>query len=565
MARTVGDLINFQEYVTKTPLDHACFPAVQRMFSSLGSLEHINFVNTIRLKKLRACIMLSNGAAWNWLLTLVPNAIRDIVYNGPQPGTCIWLGNLVASIRDSMISGENERTFHPEDCGLILDLPRAVNIRLRSAYELPGEEDPYSWYLLFTRVISDIMEVWLDYPSADKCRNQGVYVLNLVHTLSTDFLYLDVVWEKYKNLDALAVYSTSMPESITPAEFPLLTPTSDLRKNVQHIARLVEGYVTGQSTVVSRAPSRVIKCGADSFLDNVRAHQGEIFKRFVFDCFTFLVLRRNIADKKLQKWLTVNPDKFSMFRECSPTRINMLKDNGPFSPEFLWTKEGFFSALVCRGVTFGTPFARRGRTLFKSPKDFDAAIAECPGIKLLTDYCDQGAYGRNNPGREPGLVPRYWKEVLRSPRPGVTNQEPTSFREFFDFLQPPKASRFPHIGPLASYLLTVDYVYAGAVLPADGDQLARLIYQLDKGPARSLENLAQAYGKSFKYAVEDPTPTMRQNREDAFVAGFLRADKLVKEAIPLEYHGIVRLDLFTTEHALCKFSRLGHLGINLKK
>lgn len=536
------------------------------MFASLDVLEHVSFINTIRLRNLRACIMFSNAAAWNWLLNVVPEAIREIVYRRNHMGACVWLEDLLVSIRTSMVCRDPSRTFYPADYGLDLDIPCTVDIDL-SAYKLPGDKDDNGWCLLFTKIVSDIMEVWLGYPSADKHRHRGVYVLNLVHTLGPEILYLDLVWAKYKDVDALTVRSTSMPESIVPTDFPILTPTSDLRKNVVQIARLIEDYVSGcrdqcDSSADLTSP---VMSPVDRMKREVVKHRSKIFKNFVFDCFVVLVLHGTIADKKLQKELTKNPDKFSMFRECSPTRTNMLKDNGPFSPVYLWTDEGFFSALVCRGVTFGTPFSREGRTLFTSPKDFDAALEDCPAVrssKSTTDYCDQGAYGRNNPGRKPDLVPRYWEKVFQTPRPGAINQAAPSFRTFYDFLQPKQSSRFPQIGPLTSYLLTVDYVYAGAVLPPDSKELGALIYELDKGPARALEYIG----------LGSPKPKEDQDRSEEdlnklksdFVDGFLQANALVKEAIPAEYHGIVRLDIFTTEHALCKFSRLRHLGIRLR-
>lgn len=548
-ARTFRNLLDFQTNLSCDPLEFAAASSIQGVWSGIGYLERVDSISGLRLRKLHACAMLTNGMAWRWLIDTLPSAIEDIVVNHEKEH-CGWLKRLVESIHSSVLDGKEDVTFWPHDYGLSLEHVKPATHSFVS-YIPPADDDFVRWTNVHITAITDIVGVWLDYPTSGTSKWQGIFVLNLVDTLGPEFLVLDVVWNQYLNVDRQLVRVTYIPELLNTDYYPLLNPESDLRKEVEQISHLVEDYATGR--LYLRMEQHMQGSYAISYvseaLRTVWDQHAISFKQFILQCFVFVFRGEKLSNSKLEELLTKNIDKYSPFREYAPTRLNMREGDGPFSWKYLQTLSGLFSALVCRGVTFGTAFSRHGRTVFHSPSDFDNAVKSCPQVQQLTDFCDSSAYGGSNPKRKPDLVGIYWSRLRKFPWEGLTTQRPIPFMEAYGYFFPTGKARFLELGPLGSYLLTVDYVYAGLVSPPEPNELANLICTLDKGPARALEYLGLVDPKS------NDDDELNEDRKKAFPGAFLSAYKLVKDSIPGEYHQEAGIDIFVVEHALCKFGR----------
>lgn len=559
VAHTVNNLIEFQSSMNDDPFATGSMCAIHNVFSGIEHLEHLEVISSLRSKKLRACIMLTNSAVWNWLLVLLPDMVADIANQRPG-GQCAWLLHLMSVIRRSLVQGDLGVHFISSDYNVNIFPVRDVVIDF-DTYLVPGDSDYAAWTEFYRCVVKEIVEVWLGLPSSGRSRWQGIFVLNILQTLGPEFLYLDYVWNRYRLVNKRMVQSTSLPEQIYVDDYPLLDDTSDLRRNILEISQIVEDYMAGRLDRYLEISSRGAHPGGHTIgraSERLKTDYEKTiiaFKTFVLDCFRFTFRGDQLSNQKLQSLLVENADKYSPFREHAPTRINMRSIDGPFSSANIKTVPGIFSALVCRGVTFGTNFSRLGRTLFTSPDDFQNAVDVCPQVKSVKDYCDPRAYGTNNYKRSPNLVNIYWDKLRENPWPGLDCQENISFDVFYHYLYTPSPARFVELGQLGAYLLTVDYVYAGLVSAPKVEELARMVCKLDRGPARVLERL----GLVCLTTSEDGTTLNlgdRRRRENQFVEGFILADKMVRDSIPSEYHEEAGLDVFVTEHMLCKFSRI---------
>jgi len=190
------------------------------------------------------------------------------------------------------------------------------------------------------------------------------------------------------------------------------------------------------------------------------------------------------AHLKLAKWLHSKPDKHLAFRELAPSRAWARSNKGPFAKGVIRTTAGIVSAVVWRGITFGTEFALKGQMVFESANEFDAIRLSLN--KPEAYFCDKAAYGRSNLQWSTGLAQEYWKSL----QGGIQTHRAILGVLAILYVQKKNGTMlFPQLGPLASYLLTADLYYAGIVTKPTVDDMSTIIHQLNKGAVAGLEHL----------------------------------------------------------------------------
>ncbi|KAF8949810.1 hypothetical protein BDZ97DRAFT_1934993 [Flammula alnicola] len=227
------------------------------------------------------------------------------------------------------------------------------------------------------------------------------------------------------------------------------------------------------------------------------------------------------------------------------TRTNMRSGRGPFAPDNVRTLAGVFSALVSRGITFGTEFSRRGRSLFTSPDDFRAACRDT-GRRDPQYFCNPSAYGRYNPRRSTSFVDDYWKLLQIHRWPALDDAGLIPFMVCFRFFKPAnKKSRFPEIGDLTAYLLTADYVYAGVVAKPTLEEMGTIIHIINKGAVKALETVGLLSTRLTTQGGNRVTSTVEECTE-----AFRRSHDLVASSAPEQRRAAVGLDYIVTENTL---------------
>lgn len=256
----------------------------------------------------------------------------------------------------------------------------------------------------------------------------------------------------------------------------------------------------------------------------------------------------------LQKVVAEHPDQMLPFRELAPSRVRYSGPDGPFAPDLLYTREGFFSALLWRGITFTTEFSKTNKMVFRDLTDWDETMEkEGQTHHNPLYFCDPGAYGVQNPGRKVGLAPKYDSAVDKHDLAAFLKNTSTNFYTVYETFFRPGVTpvRFPHLGPLAAFLLTSDYSYHAAVDKPTLEEVGKAIQHINRGGARGLE-LAGFMDQREK------TPSGK----DYIKTTIRKATTGVKEAYDFFQQEISEDDWITlgfdeivVENTLCKFSK----------
>ncbi|KAE9399858.1 hypothetical protein BT96DRAFT_993656 [Gymnopus androsaceus JB14] len=93
-------------------------------------------------------------------------------------------------------------------------------------------------------------------------------------------------------------------------------------------------------------------------------------------------------------------------RDFAPSRIAITRPGGPFTPGAIQTKEGLFSAIIFRGISFGSRFMQEAPNnytgLFSSHSHYQQfLISTCPTLTTLAGqdayFCNMQMYGQPSP------------------------------------------------------------------------------------------------------------------------------------------------------------------------
>ncbi|THU89612.1 hypothetical protein K435DRAFT_865130 [Dendrothele bispora CBS 962.96] len=252
--------------------------------------------------------------------------------------------------------------------------------------------------------------------------------------------------------------------------------------------------------------------------------------------------------KPLNRFLKYVYDKADSklpFRQFAPSLRNILAGHGPFSSLHLHTKIGYLSALIFRGVTFNSPFARspQSPTLFHNADDWDRAVDKANDINKSplpkNHFCNQAAYTNAISNRTADNI----RSDFEGRSIGASDLElgwllnPLQ-RITFDQLWK-KFQQAPSFGSLVSYLLAADYAQAGLVNRPSPEEMGDIIHRINKGAKARLKYLG------FSCRTKEETH-----------AAFVQFHNFLLHNLQPQVVDDVRLDVFMSEHSLCKDKKL---------
>ncbi|KAJ6452986.1 hypothetical protein C8R45DRAFT_1112769 [Mycena sanguinolenta] len=275
---------------------------------------------------------------------------------------------------------------------------------------------------------------------------------------------------------------------------------------------------------------------------------------------------------RLQKEMRKHMDYLYPYREGAPSRQRVSGQDGPFTPARVRTDAGMLSALIFRGVTFGTEFLKEYAVFFDDidhfheVKNIAAASYTAKHGKPppRTYFCLSNAYGPPNYRRTVERADDYAAALKNdSWAAKFQGNSKIRFQDCFDWLngvlpnnqkaegkgkgKEKKKKRFPVLGPLASYLLTADLVYAEAVEGPTADEMGSIVQLLNKGAVSGLEILR----------LIPPRPKLQKGYAKAKKEDCRRAFKQIFEKVEPEIpeDKQSQFNYMVLEHGLCKFSR----------
>ncbi|KAL0060145.1 hypothetical protein AAF712_013071 [Marasmius tenuissimus] len=254
----------------------------------------------------------------------------------------------------------------------------------------------------------------------------------------------------------------------------------------------------------------------------------DLLVRFIRSCL-IVVESDGEGLTRSQKRVKQDMDGLCPFRDLGTSRSWLLQPGGPCDEDFVSTREGIFSLLYMRGISFHTPSVTHhcGRFNLQTWGEFRLRYAN----KDESWFCSNAAYGATK-GRSVDNVTELW-EFSETFHEFLTSNDKPTFKEVVTKLHGLKSW-----GILTAYLCAVDLVYAGLV---DGgrEDVAWFITSGKKGAWNGLKKLG--YGGTSEQ--------MRQ--------AFYQAYEYVSDALSQKEKEIIgRWDVFNMEHTLCKFSKL---------
>jgi hypothetical protein len=543
----------YYDAIVSRPLDVSSIPLLRSGWTGLNALQSSERANSLLLRKQHSCIMLTAYASWRWLNILIPKTVYGMLVGG-NAASIGWLSTLIDRAKSFIKSGNLSATFDAELCGL--DMPGVqcvVFLGAEGNIVLPNDTNGYNKCLV--DVIVEVLGFWLGYPTHDNFKYQAYFVYVLVRDIGLDVLTLDVVWKSFyqvnkRSFHGLGTLTFDGNDTIELPDHPIFNQDSEMRQQIRDVALAVDDFVHGRlvnhTDMASSLPVDLLPPRLAAVMDKRLSR----LKQFVSDCYQVVFTHAHISNDQLYQALLTRSDYYMPFREHGPTRIHMRGDDGPFSPSNVHTIEGVFSAIVGRGITFGSEFSRSGRTLFTSAVDFHKACDEM-GEHESTFYCDPAAYGTHNSKKTVDLADTYWRDLQTYELPDFDRDNPLPFLECYRFFKPVKPpARFPELGTLAAYLLTADYVYADVVCPPTLAEMGYIIQHINKGAAQCLETIGFIPSRRSSQSKAKTKSSVQ-----SCVDGFSRIWSVIADCILESEHSKVGLDYIMAENVLCKFER----------
>ncbi|KAF8059618.1 hypothetical protein FPV67DRAFT_1453989 [Lyophyllum atratum] len=530
---------------------------IANLWLGLRQLASHQARSSISSRQERRSIMMTNYVAWYWLDVFIAKKC-DMISQGGDADGYQWLARLMLTV-DLFIRQQSPShvfipgEFSPELPGTpYLCKNRWLHRKPETAFRQGANK----------LIISDVIRHWLSFPS-DDYRYKSWFIGAILKVVGEDMLIMDRVWKTHQTLTKGSLMETrakdvteadAIPFLRALAAHPLADHESPQRKALSMATIMREAtYYTAQGSTPSRPPIHS--------LPPAIAHIGQerlaLFDSFLKGTLDFFYGNRPDPEHAaLHTQLANAPDRFLPFREHAPSRRNILVGHGPFSKHYARTREGFFSALIWRGVTFSSEFAlsTENPTLFHSLDHWNQVKIDLN--KPETYFCRKDAYGVPIAERSTDLVSKYWRASETFKWEELTKDGPVKFEDCWKWLSGGRPTRFYQLGPLSAYLLTCDYVYAGVVLPPTIEEMARTIRTINKGAVNGLNKLGLLYSVSWPAeAMMDVQPTRGDVEVEKVQRGlqsiYDRMDRLLRPGVKRD----VGLDLIMVEHTLCKFSR----------
>ncbi|KAF8229196.1 hypothetical protein L208DRAFT_1287814 [Tricholoma matsutake] len=273
-------------------------------------------------------------------------------------------------------------------------------------------------------------------------------------------------------------------------------------------------------------------------------------------------------DRMLSK-VANRPDHFLPFRERAPTQkraIDMVYDG----LEDGLTLEDFWNILCHRRTFYGSEFARTHGGQFAILEDWISYKDGEGSTKEDKYFVISNAYGPANYHQTLELIEKYWSlqyewtdfsankfngmmslfcflssqpikpEVIDNFADYNPKEEKKKLKQQNDGKNPPL--NFPNIGELTALLICGDLANVGVVEKPTVQQMARLMFDVDKGAILGLQRLGIV--KSLNPSVQEVEIRL------SFLHNYLETNLTAEEKELIGY------DIDMLEHGLCKYTRL---------
>ncbi|KAF6741898.1 hypothetical protein DFP72DRAFT_1082988 [Ephemerocybe angulata] len=550
----LDEVTSLKEAIHSNPCGTDSPGIVANFIKGCGAVENGIRRESYHLRRYREAVMRGNQEIWAWLdETIVGTAKAYLDANSQGQATPDWLRVLVQLVEDMVVRRLEGQVFDPSIEPALAPLG---NRKFSCANPQPGlytRGEPRTSTRVVT-VVVEILRELLGYP-AEEYRHQAWVTSTLVEVFGEEVLLLGVTWKAYTTIKFSKYLSPSdrrrkpNRDSLNgfkqrASEHPMLHFGAEMHDVWERIKALSSGGALSTSSRVLRSPEYAnIHVLLDAGLQYIRGGGNGACN----------------GDEKvarIRSEMARKPNAILPFREKADDRRRLTGEDGPFAPQVSKTKEGLFSMVVCRAITWDTDFARRSKQVFDSYEDLERERTKHKALhpkdaEQESYFCKKNAYGGTAFGRKFENAKEYWDSAIdleEEWRELTSREKRCAFTECVNFFRPPgdRAGRFKELGPLAAYLLACDVAYAGLCCYPSLGEVAQAVYDNDAGALKGLRYLGLV-GSAGE----------RRNRQTipAIEAGLQEVMKFVIEGYSEKEREEMGFDIICVEHLLCKLSR----------
>ncbi|KAH6905099.1 hypothetical protein BKA70DRAFT_1431185 [Coprinopsis sp. MPI-PUGE-AT-0042] len=498
-----------------------------------------------RLSHVRA-----QGGVWRWL----EGDVRDAVImhlRAPTETEANWLTGLTDAIKAMLLDRTPTKIYVPETFGLLDQPPilrqyQLVN-KYRHRYFLDGEA---ALEEVIPPLVSIIISSWTG-DNSDLEQKRAWFINSITKSLGDEVLTTDFIWNMVVNFRPIYALPRSVAyghpqsrDSLRPLiqaieEHPINVQGSPEHSLYDLYCGLLHGKVSAHDAIQPLSSS---------------SNAWAVLKQLLHLSLEYIAHPEATFTHPFQIALQEDPDYYLPFREHSPGRILSRSHTGPYSWNTITQKRGIFSALVWRGCTYRSDFARDKGMVFSDShhllSEVDAVVQERGDATFNRDdpyFCRKNPYGQPAGRRSIEVAITYWSSVDELAWDELVLSHPT-FLECFDIFRPPgrETTRFPQLGPLGAFLLTGDLAYAGVCQKPTDAECAQMMVKVHRGGLEGLKKLGFIYDITPGTPLKEATAVVRDGLQELFdgVRGLLGT---------MDYEG--EIDFILLEHLLCKFQR----------
>ncbi|KAF8161995.1 hypothetical protein BJ912DRAFT_1150789 [Pholiota molesta] len=454
-----------------------------------------------------------------------------------------WMSPVARRVYEMVQQQREHQTFIPHDFNIHNIEPNRIADITRIRRYSQNEEDIQ---LETIAIVQDIMSVWFQFPNhEDRWRIWVIDALTKVY--SEKVLVLETTWNIFR-------YGTK--QQVLQSHRRKLKPSRTSIEPFEVALRVHASVGSPETVTVIKYMSHILDVAFnDSIHEAARTitdNRDRLFSEYWRQ--SIAAYYGNIGSEgptELQKLQIAHPERYSPFREQTPSRERMKGADGPFSQDRIKTIPGIFSAILWRAVSFRTPFALNEQTVFEDINEFEDLIAQIPDREY---YCNMAAYGTPDAKRGAINAKIYWDSLNKSSWLEYCKSEDHTFKDTLDFFIRGNPKPYPHLGQIGAFQLVVDLTYSSRLHPTpDTECIATCIHTINSG---SMNGIVYLRGI---------TPLKKSGRTKASIQECKTTlDKVIAQmtsSMSDFQQQNITVDSMLAENALCKFYEAIHQGL----
>lgn len=551
--------------IVERPLDPSSVTTISTVWKGLQAIQSTEAETNLINRFQRRCVMITNYGAWFWLDGWILEQCKKILAGTWTKGD-LWLQRLVKKVQQVRYLRLTSKEFDPSEFGLAIPARSYTYSAPPKQWDVSDEEETNK----VLSITNQIIQHWLDFPTgkeAKEGRQKAWFVHVVMRELGENVLLLNQTWSTFiqtkKNMFASIdasnpyLFDCAIPFQEAARRHPLNDELSEEYRLMKRASDMMQALRAGGNRSIGHEDTGMI-LPVDTIPPEAQYIAEDKAKKFVGYVREMLELDRLglngiQSPSNLQLKVAQSPDKLMPFREHAPGRVRARSDEGPFAPANSATREGLFSALVWRGITFSTEFSLQEPMMFESYDSWKSTLEEVMGSDVDPNYvCDIKAYGITNSRRGIHHAEAYWKATEVSDWSEFVKDGPAPFmktyRDFFYTGHQP--ARFPQFGPLCGYLITADYAYTGHVEMPTLKEIGTVIKTINRGGAAGLELLGLIKPRTRKGRTKS-IPGEAECQQ-----GVIRVHDILRRELSNDEWTQGQFDPIGLEHLLCKYSKV---------